>query len=104
MLTFRQCMEEMLEVIDRKRLLVSGAVVGGPHAGRDPRHAAEPAADRATRSRCSKTDNVVSRGRREGRAARFAGLGIQPQSTAAILPTYLWRYRPAGQFTRKSEA
>ena len=34
----------------------------------------------------------------------LAGLGIQPQSTAAILPSYLWRYRPAGQFTRKSEA
>ena len=34
----------------------------------------------------------------------FAGLGIHPQSTAAILPSYLWRYRPAGQFTHKSEA
>ena len=34
----------------------------------------------------------------------FAGLGIQPESTAAILPSYLWRYRVAGQFTHKSEA
>ena len=28
------------------------------------------------------------------------GLGIQPKSTEAILPSYLWRYRPAGQFTK----
>ena len=34
----------------------------------------------------------------------LAGLGIQPQSTAAVLPSYLWHYRTAGQFTRKSES
>ena len=45
-----------------------------------------------------KADNVVSREAEEGRRT-FAGLGIHPQSTAAILPSYLWRYRPAGQFT-----
>ena len=50
-----------------------------------------------------KNDNVVSKeATDEGRT--FTGLGIQPQSTAAILPSYLWRYRPAGQFTHRSEA
>ena len=34
----------------------------------------------------------------------FAALGIQPQSIATILPSYLWRYRAAGQFQRKTEA
>ena len=32
------------------------------------------------------------------------GMGITPTSMEAILPSYLWRYRPAGQFTRKHPA
>jgi NADH dehydrogenase len=38
-------------------------------------------------------DNVVSPG-----AKGFADLGIQPVAMAAVLPDYLWRYRPAGQY------
>ena len=30
----------------------------------------------------------------------FAGLGIRPESIEAVLPSYLWRFRPAGQFTK----
>jgi NADH dehydrogenase len=42
-------------------------------------------------------DNVVSdTARRDG--LTFEGLGIAPQSIAAIVPTYLWRFRKAGQF------
>ena len=47
---------------------------------------------------------MSSRAEAEKTGRTLAGLGIQPQSTAAILPSYLWRYRAAGQFTRKSEA
>ena len=100
MLTFRQCMEQMLEVIDRKRMLapvpwwvarIQGAVLGllpKPLLTRDQVTLLE---DR----QCG----VARRPRKAGRT--FAGLGIHPQSTAAILPSYLWRYRPAGQFTHK---
>jgi NADH dehydrogenase len=43
-------------------------------------------------------DNVVSpQAQAEGRT--LDGLGIRKQSVEAILPTYLWRYRPAGQFS-----
>jgi uncharacterized protein YbjT (DUF2867 family) len=38
-------------------------------------------------------DNVVSRG-----AKSFADLGIQPTAMDAVLPEYLWRYRPSGQY------
>jgi len=38
-------------------------------------------------------DNVVPAG-----ARGFAELGIKPAAMAAILPDYLWRYRPSGQF------
>ena len=40
--------------------------------------------------------------RKEGRT--IEKLGIQPVSLASILPSYLWRYRVAGQFTHKTEA
>lgn len=38
-------------------------------------------------------DNVVSPG-----ARGFADLGIEPLAMEAVLPEYLWRYRPSGQF------
>jgi uncharacterized protein YbjT (DUF2867 family) len=42
-------------------------------------------------------DNVVSdTARRDGRT--LASLGVPPRSIEAIVPTYLWRFRKAGQF------
>ena len=38
-------------------------------------------------------DNVVA-----DEAMGFADLGIQPISMEAVLPDYLWRFRPSGQF------
>lgn len=38
-------------------------------------------------------DNVVSDG-----AKGFADLGIKPVSMASVLPDYLWRFRPSGQY------
>lgn len=47
--------------------------------------------------RLLQSDNVVSkRAIEEGRT--LAGLGIEPQSTGAIVPLYLERYMPRGQF------
>ena len=47
--------------------------------------------------------NIVSEAAtRENRT--LAGLDIQPQSIGSILPSYLWRYRAAGQFQRKTAA
>jgi uncharacterized protein YbjT (DUF2867 family) len=101
-LTFRQCMEEMLDIIDRKRLLVSVpwsiASLQGAILGMLPKPLLT--SDQVTLLR---TDNVVSEAaEREGRT--FATIGLQPQTIATILPSYLWRYRPAGQFTRRTEA
>jgi NADH dehydrogenase len=46
-------------------------------------------------------DNVVSdAAKAEGRTLQ--GLGIDPASIAAIVPTYLWRFRKAGQFKRRA--
>jgi hypothetical protein len=39
------------------------------------------------------TDNVVSPG-----ARGLADLAITPTAMEAVLPEYLWRYRPSGQY------
>jgi uncharacterized protein YbjT (DUF2867 family) len=44
-----------------------------------------------------KRDNIVSEdARRDGRT--LEGVGIIPESIAAIVPSYLWRFRKTGQF------
>ena len=101
-LTFRQCMEEMLKVIDRKRLLVTVpwpvAELMGSVLGMLP--GALLTSDQVTQLR---SDNIVSE-EADAAGRTLQGLGIAPQSIDAILPSYLWRYRPAGQFTRKHPA
>jgi uncharacterized protein YbjT (DUF2867 family) len=101
-LTFRECLDDMLAVIDRKRIMVSIpwgiASLQGSILGMLPNPLLT--SDQVT---LLKSDNVVSEAATaEGRI--FATLGVQPQSMTAILPTYLWRYRVAGQFTRKTAA
>lgn len=44
-------------------------------------------------------DNVVSDG-----AKGFSDLGIRPKAMAAILPDYLWRFRPSGQYDAIKES
>ena len=44
-------------------------------------------------------DNVVSPG-----ARGLADLGIAPAPMDLVLPTYLWRFRPTGQFTAIRES
>jgi hypothetical protein len=39
-------------------------------------------------------DNIVS-----GDLKTFKDLGINPTSLEIILPTYLWKFRPSGQFS-----
>jgi NADH dehydrogenase len=101
-LSFRQCMEEMLQVIDRKRFLVpvpwslaslQGAVLGllpNPLLTRD-------------QVTLLKSDNIVSAEAERDRRT-FAAMDIHPQTVATIVPSYLWRFRHAGQFTRIGQA
>jgi hypothetical protein len=48
-----------------------------------------------------KHDNVVSDdAKRDGRT--LEGLGITPETMAAIVPDYLWRFRKTGQFNPRA--
>ncbi|MFZ1813175.1 MAG: complex I NDUFA9 subunit family protein [Rhizobiaceae bacterium] len=97
--TFRECMELMLQVIDRKRLVVNipASIAGGLAKLTGWMPGAPVTHDQVL---LLSQDNVVSQEAiRAGRT--LAGMGITPHSMASILPSYLVRFRPSGQFTRK---
>jgi NADH dehydrogenase len=98
--SFRTLMERMLDVIHRKRVIlnipfwaarimafvfdigatVSGGLLKNPAATRD-------------QVRSLAVDNVVSDG-----ARGFDTLGLRPTDMGVVLPQYLWRFRPSGQY------
>ena len=48
-----------------------------------------------------RSDNVVSdAAKAQGRTLQ--GLGIEPDSIEAIVPSYLWRFRKTGQFRSRA--
>ena len=98
--TFRKLMHEMLGVINRRRLVLSlpffvarimasaldalqAVTLGLVHNGTLTRD----------QLRSLAVDSVVSPG-----AKGFADLGITPTAMSAVLPDYLWRFRPSGQY------
>ena len=103
--TFRGLMGKMLEVVRRKRLVLNvpffvGRIMGGTFdvlkflsAGlfKGP----------VTKDQVLslELDNVVAPD-----AKGFADLGITPTSLEVILPTYLWRFRPSGQYDAIKES
>ena len=103
-LSFKQCLEIMLGVIDRQRVLVplpfGIASLIGSVASLVPFIDPPLTSDQVTLLR---HDNVVSEAAKaEGRT--LVGMGISPTVVSAILPSYLVRYRPQGQFTRSGKA
>jgi uncharacterized protein YbjT (DUF2867 family) len=101
-LTFRQCMEEMLRVIGRKRAFLSipfwVASIQGSILGLLPKPMIT--SDQVIQL---KNDNVVSeQAKAEGRT--LEGLGIRPQTIETILPSYLWRFRVQGQYSSQKPA
>lgn len=94
--TFKELMQDMLTVVERKRLLVPvpfwAANIIGSIAGLLP-------SPMLTRDQVTllESDNVVSdKAKKDGRT--LEGAGIQATSMNAVLPTYLWRFRARGQY------
>jgi NADH dehydrogenase len=94
--TFRQIMEFMLGVIERKRLLVplpfglakmkAGILQFMPKPLLTP-----------DQVELLRHDNVVSTAA-EAEGRTFKAFGIQPDTMEAVVPSYLWRFRKTGQF------
>jgi NADH dehydrogenase len=102
--SFREIIEEILAITCRERKLVSipffAASLIGSLSSLVPFVTPMITADQVT---LLKSDNVVSEAAiKDGRT--LEGIGIKPAIAAAILPSYLVRFRPEGQFTRSGSA
>jgi uncharacterized protein YbjT (DUF2867 family) len=94
--TFRELMEYVLAVTERKRLLVPVpfglARLKAMFLQFMPTPLLTP-----DQVELLRTDNIVSaNAQAEGRD--FASLGISPSALESIVPSYLWRFRKTGQF------
>jgi len=104
--SFRELMQQMLQVIRRRRLIVNvpffvaflmgtafdflqTITLGLFHNGLLTRD----------QVRNLRADNVVGDGK-----MGFADLGIEPIAMEAVLDDYLWRYRPGGQYAEMQES
>ncbi|MFC6686328.1 complex I NDUFA9 subunit family protein [Jhaorihella thermophila] len=98
--TLRKLVHDMLEVIHRRRIVIGlpfwiGRIIAG--AMDFVQFASFQLIENKilTRDqlRSLRHDNVVSPG-----ARGFADLGIRPTAYEVILPEYLWKFRPTGQY------
>lgn len=104
--TFRELMYHMLGEIRRRRLVVNvpfwiASILGGVLDLVQTLTLGLIENRQLTRDqvRNLKHDNVVAPD-----ARGLADLGIQPTALSAVLPEYLWRYRPQGQYTAIQES
>jgi NADH dehydrogenase len=101
--TFREILEYILEETQRSRPLVPLLFPVAELQGR--LFELLPMRPLLTRDQVLmlKSDNIVSdAAKAEGRT--LEGLGIAPASIESIVPTYLYRFRKAGQFDREKAA
>ena len=98
--TFKELMEFVLATIERRRLLVPVPFALMKLQAQFLQFLPKPPIT-PDQVELLKRDNVVSDdARRDGRT--LEGLGIVPESIAAIVPTYLWRFRKTGQFDART--
>ncbi|TPQ31971.1 complex I NDUFA9 subunit family protein [Bradyrhizobium guangdongense] len=100
-LTMREIIETILEITDRKRMLVP--LPFGLARLQATFLQFAPGAFKLTPDQVTllERDNVVSDAAKSA-GLTLEGLGITADSLEAIAPQYLWRFRAAGQFQRKS--
>lgn len=103
--SFRDLMQTMLGVIRRRRAIVNIPFVAAAPLGsvmdfvQTISFGLIPAQITRDQVRTLRHDNIVSKD-----AKGFADLGIQPTAVEAVLPDYLWRFRPSGQYDAIKES
>jgi uncharacterized protein YbjT (DUF2867 family) len=100
-LSMREIMKIILDITDRDRMLVSLPFGLAKLQSLLLQFAPGPFKLTPDQVELLRSDNVVS-GVAKAAGLTLEGLGISPDSIEAIAPQYLWRFRPAGQFQRKS--
>lgn len=100
-LTMREIMELILDITERKRMLVSLPFGLAKLQALFLQFAPAPFRLTADQVELLRSDNVVSDAAKAG-GLTLEGLGIAPDSLEAIAPQYLWRFRKAGQFTHRN--
>jgi uncharacterized protein YbjT (DUF2867 family) len=100
-LTMREIMEIILAITERRRMLISLPFGLAKLQALFLQFA--PGALKLTPDQVAllRSDNVVSDAAKAA-GLTLEGLGITPDSMEAIAPQYLWRFRAAGQFQKKS--
>jgi NADH dehydrogenase len=103
--TFRELMREMLQIIRRRRLIMNipfwmaTVMAAVMEALQTITLGLFPPQITRDQVKTLKVDNVVS-----GKHKTFADLGIEPTASEAVLPDYLWRFRPGGQYAAIQES
>ena len=104
-LTFRELMERMLGIIRRRRLILNlpfwAGNLMGTAGGWGQTLTGGLVRAPITRDQVAslRSPNVVS-----GTAKGFDTLGMRPTAMEAVLPDYLWRFRPSGQYAAIRES
>lgn len=102
---FRTLMQRMCEVIRRRRVIVNlpfwmaGLMASVFGVVQKLSLGIVKAPVTSDQVRNLRVDNVVSGGEKT-----FADLGMTPANMGAILPEYLWRFRPSGQYSAIKES
>jgi uncharacterized protein YbjT (DUF2867 family) len=100
--TFKELMEFLLATIERRRLLVPLPFWAAKTAASFLQLAPKPLLT-PDQVELLRSDNVVSdAARAEGRT--LEALGIDPVTMGTVAPSYLWRFRAAGQFSGRPVA
>jgi uncharacterized protein YbjT (DUF2867 family) len=98
--SFKELMEFMLATIERRRLLLPVPFAAMRLQAMVLQFAPNPPLT-PDQVELLKADNTVDTAARdEGRT--LEALGIVPNSMAAVVPSYLWRFRKTGQFTGRT--
>jgi NADH dehydrogenase len=101
-LTMREIMEIILATIERRRMLISLPFGLAKLQALFLQFAPGPLKLTPDQVALLRSDNVVSDAAKAA-GLTLEGLGIVADSLEAIAPQYLWRFRAAGQFQKKSE-
>ncbi|EJF89538.1 hypothetical protein ME1_00308 [Bartonella vinsonii subsp. arupensis OK-94-513] len=105
--TFQNVLENILKIVHRKKTILSmplsaGLLIGGI-LGTIGKLPLLPTFLTAHQIRFLQVDNIVSQEAIEN-GYTLEGAGISPKTMAALLPSYLWRFRPQGQFSKNLPA